>query len=79
MKKFDKIELFQEWCTFLLNKGIRVKYAHLASMDKQRVSEIHYLHFLFVHGWELSVQYPEHYKTFQAIRRLKGKPHELKI
>lgn len=79
MKTLDKIELFQEWYIFLLNKGIHVRYAHLATMDKRRVYEIPYLHFFFDHGWELSAQYPEHYKTFQATRRLKGKPHELQI
>jgi hypothetical protein len=79
MKKLDRIELFQEWYRFLLDKGIYVRYAHLAILDKNRLYKIGPLFFFYEHGVELSHAHPEHYKTFQAVRRLKGKPHELLI
>lgn len=77
MKKVDRIELYQEWYIFLLNKGVNIRYAHLASMSIKNIYEIVPLSFFFTHGWELSQKHPEHYKTFQSVRRLKGKPYEI--
>jgi len=79
MKKLDRIELFQEWYRFLMDRNAYVRYAHLATMDKHRLYRIRPLLFFYEHGVELSHTHPKHYKTFQAVRRLKGKPHELLI